>query len=394
MALPLVYHWRSLFTRKTTTSLTMLVISTVVGVLTWMLGFASALDRSLATAHDEGKLIVLRRGATAESNSAIPIADYNRLKQLTALARDPQTNEPLVSPEVMVQVWRPRLRDGGRTAGNVAVRGVTDVAFKVHRNVKLLGKSFSPAQPELIVGVAAARQFGGLNVGQMINLGYGGNRSYTIVGHFTADGSPLESEVWGYLPSLMNSYNRTMYSSSALRIQDGAEPDRVIEQIEGPAIQLAAWTETEYWAAQATTVRTYLMIAYVLAAVMSLAAVFSIANTMFSFVAGRTQEIAMLRTIGFSGNQVIRGFLVEAVLISLLGGALGCLACAGWLGFAGNTKDMMGSTTFTTMAFEIHVTARTILLALLAVMVVGMAGALIPAVRAARIQVISALREA
>ncbi len=394
MALPLVYHWRSLFTRKTTTSLTVLVISAVVGVLTWMLGFASALDRSLATAQDDAKLIVLRRGATAESNSAIPIDDYNRLKQLTALARDPQTHEPLISPEVVVQVWRPRLRDGGRTAGNVAVRGVTEVAFKVHRNVKLLGKSFSAAQPELIVGVSAARQFGGLNVGQTISLGYGGNRTYTIVGHFTADGGPLESEVWGYLPSLMNSYNRTMYSSSALRIQEAAEPDGVIEQIEGPAIQLTASTETEYWAAQSTTVRTYLRIAYLLAAVMSLAAIFSIANTMFSFVAGRTQEFAMLRTIGFSGSQVVRGILVEAVLISLLGGALGCLACAGWLGFAGNTKDMMGSNTFSTMAFEIHVTVWTVLQALLAVTVVGMVGALMPAVRAARIQVISALREA
>jgi putative ABC transport system permease protein len=394
MALPLVYHWRSLLTRKTTTSLTMLVVSAVVGVLTWMLGFASALHHSLATARDEGKLIVLRRGATAESNSAIPIEDYNRLKQLNGLARDPQTNEPLISPEMMVQVWRPRLRDAGRTSGNVAVRGVTDLAFKVHDNLKLLGSSFSLAQPEVIVGISAARQFGGLNVGQTIKLGYGGNRTYTVVGHFTADGGPLESEVWGYLPSLMNSYNRSGYSSAALRLRPGADPAEAIAEIEGPAIQLTAQTEPAYWAVQAATIRIYLRLAQILVAVMSLAAIFSIANTMFAFVAGRTREIAMLRTIGFSGAHLLQGFLVEALMLSLIGAALGCLACAGWLAFVGNTKDMMGSTTFTTMAFEIRITAWTILTAMLAVAVVGIVGALVPALRAARIQVIDALREA
>lgn len=393
MALPLTYHWRNLFVRKTTTLLTVLVIAAVVGVFTWMMGFASALDDSLSQAKDETKLLVIKRGSTAETNSAVPVDEYNKLNQLADIARDPKTNDPLLSPEIMVQVSRPRLRDGGKTWGNVALRGVTETAFKVHRNVKYSGREFSAGAQEVIVGETAAKQFAGLDIGDTLDLGYGSNRSYKVVGYFSADGGPAESEVWGYLPSLMNAYNRTMYSSAALRLKDGADPQSVIRQIEGPAIQLTAQTEAEYWRAQSSNINTYLFIIKVLVAVMCLAAVFSIANTMFSMVAGRTREIAMLRTIGFSRGHILSGFVVESVCLSLLGGAVGCLACIGWLQLLGNTKDMFGATTFTTLAFEIRLTPMTLAWALLSVTAVGVIGAWVPAMRASRIAVVEALRE-
>ena len=393
MALPFSYHWRNLFVRKTTTVLTVLVVAAVVGVLTWIMGLAAALHASLAMASEESKLIVIKRGATAEGNSAIPVDEYNNLSQLTDVAREPRTDEPLLSPEMVVQVSRPRLRDRGKTWGNLALRGVTETAFKVHRNVKPLGRVFSTGAPEVIVGLSAAQQFAGLGIGDTIDLGSGNNRTYTVVGHFSADGGPAESELWGYLPSLMNAYNRTMYSSAALRLREGADAKRVIQQIEGPAIQLSGQTEAQYWQAQSSTIRTYLGIAYILVGAMSLAAVFSIANTMFSTVAGRTREVAMLRTIGFSGRQIVSGFILESVFLSLLGGVLGCMACIAWLAVIGNTKDMFGASTFTTLAFEIHVTGFTVAAALVNVTLVGVIGSLVPAVRAARVGVVSALRE-
>jgi putative ABC transport system permease protein len=394
MSLPLSYHWRSLFVRRSTTVLTVLVVAAVVGVFAWMLSFAVAMHGSLVKASDDHTLIVIKRGSTSESNSAIGVDEFNKLSQVTEMARDPGSGEPLLSPEMIVQVSLPRVRDRGRTSANVAVRGVTDVAFKVHRNIRITGRKFSSGVPEVIVGVAAASQFAGLAIGQTLDIGYGGNRRFKVVGHFSAAGGPMESEIWGYLPSLMNAYNRTMYSSANLRLRDGADPRQAIAQIAGPAIQLSARTEVQYWREQSRFIHIYLGIAYVLIGIMSLAAIFSISNTMFSSVAGRIHEIAMLRTIGFSGRQILYGFIVEAVMLSLLGGVLGCLGCSAWLATIGNTKDMFGANTFTTLAFEIRMTPLIVGVALLLVSLVGVLGAMVPAMRAGRIRVVTALREA
>lgn len=394
MAMPISYHWRNLFVRKTTTLLTILVIAAVVGVFAWMLGFRGAIQRSLAVAGDEEKIIVLKRGATAESNSAIPIDEYTRLGQVTDALHDEKTNQPLLSPEMIVQVSLPRLADGGRTYANVAVRGLSEDGFRVHTNVRLLGRRFSVAEREVIVGLAASKQFGGLNVGDVISIGYGGDRGYTVVGHFTADGGPMESEIWGYLPSLMNAYNRTMYSSVSFRLKPGARPDAVIAQVDGPAIGLSARTEKDYWSEQTSNLQTYIAITGALVGVMAVAAVFAIANTMYAVVAGRTREIAMLRTIGFRGPQILAGLLIESVFIALLGGMIGCLGCATWLQFVGNRKDMFGKTTFTTMAFEIQLTPEIIAFAMGLVTLLGVLGAMMPGLRAAKIEVLTALREA
>jgi putative ABC transport system permease protein len=270
---------------------------------------------------------------------------------------------------------------------------VTETAFKVHTNVETSGRIFTAGSREVLVGATAAKQFGGLEVGKTVQLGYGGDREYTVVGHFTAGGGPLESEIWGYLPSLMNAYNRTMYSSAYLRLSEGTNVEAAIEEIKSPTIQLEARTEGEYWSQQSSNIKTYLMITRMLVAVMSLAAICSIANTMFAMVAGRGREIAMLRTIGYSGRQILTGFVMEAVLLTLMGGIAGCLGCVAWLWLVGNTKDMFGASTFTTLAFEIRLTPLTAVWALLSVAAVGVLGALIPAMRAARVQVIAALRE-
>lgn len=394
MALPISYHWRNLFVRKNTTILTVLVIAAVVGVFTWMIGFRGAVNQSLSVAGEERKIIVLKKGATAESNSAIPIDEYNKLGQLNSVEKNPATGQPRFSPEMIVQVSLPRLADGGKTFANVAVRGVTEDAFFVHSNVRVLGTQFSVAEREVIVGVAASKQFGGLNIGDIINIGFGGDRGYKVVGYFSADGGPMESEIWGYLPSLMNAYNRTMYSSVSLRLTPDADPKEVIAQIEAPAIQLTGKTEKDYWKEQTKLTQIYLFVTGALVAVMSIAAVFAIANTMYAVVAGRTREIAMLRTIGFDGYTILRGLILESVMVSLMGGIIGCLGCAAWLEIAGNTKDMFGATTFTTMAFEIHMTPVIVVAAMIMVALLGVVGALMPGLRAARIQVLTALREA
>ena len=394
MAVSLSYHWRSLVARATTTTLTVLVIAAVVGTLGWMLAFAVAMRDSLSLACDERKLIVIGRGATSETTSTLSVEDFNKLNQLTELARDARTGAALLSPEMLVQVALPRLRDNGRTQANVAVRGVTQRAFEVHRVVKPLGPIFSTGAQEIIVGVRTAQQFGGLKLGDIVNLGYGSDRGYKVVGYFTAGDGPFESEIWGYLPSLLNAYNRTRYSSAALRLNDGADAAAVVREIDGPAIAMTAQTERDYWSKQSALIRVYVTIVGALVVVMTIAALFAIANTMFAAVAGRTREIAMLRTIGFRRGQILAGFVLEAVLLALLGGLVGCLACGLWLEFVGRTKDMFGAMTFTSLAFEIRLTPTIVVLALGIAALVGALGALVPAWRAARVRIVTALREA
>src|SRR6185503_17864678 len=160
MALPLTYNWKNLFVRKTTTLITCLIIATVVAVFSWLLGFVWALRGSLSFANDRAKIIALKLGATSETNSAIAPEDYNKLGQLTGLATN-DAGEPLKSPEMVVQVSLPRLADKGDTFANVAVRGVTDMAFLVHPSVRITdGRRFNQGQMEAIVGAQAAHQFG------------------------------------------------------------------------------------------------------------------------------------------------------------------------------------------------------------------------------------------
>ncbi|MCC6360335.1 MAG: ABC transporter permease [Phycisphaerales bacterium] len=392
MALPIGYHWRNLFVRKTSTLLTVLVVAAVVGALTWILGFATALSDSMAMASDPLKVLVIRQGSESETNSAIQTEEFNRLTQIRGAAVGAD-GRALVSPEVMVQISVPRKTGKGRA--NVAVRGVTDLAFEVHRNIKPLGQRFSTTEPEVIVGKRAAEQYVGLEIGAKVRLGTSNNREYRVVGFFSADGGPLESEIWGYLPSIQNAYGREgFYSSAAIRVADAASVRPLVEQIGAPPIQLLAESEAAYWKRQSKFFDAYKATASALVGVISIAAVFAIANTLYSMVAGRAREIAMLRTIGFGGRAILTGFVLESIMLSLIGGVLGCLGCSAWLALAGNTKDMFGASTFTALAFEIRLTPWIIAVAMSLVVGIGIIGALFPAVRASRLEVLAALREA
>src|SRR5207249_9931557 len=133
---------------------------------------------------------------------------------------------------------------------------------------------FSQGGLEVIVGRSAAKQFAGVRLNDTVELGYSNNRAFRVVGYFTADGGPMESEIWGYLPTLMNAYNRSLYSSANLRLREGADAKATLDQIAGPAIQLTAQTEPAYWAEQGRLIRVYLSICYVLVGIMCVAAIF------------------------------------------------------------------------------------------------------------------------
>ncbi len=390
MALPLAYNWRNLFVRKLSTALTFTVVAVVVLVLSVLLSFAAGIQASLSASGLSNNLIVLMPGATAESTSIIQPDEAARLVQAPGVARD-AAGRMMISYELCVQTSIPRRGPEGSMA-NVAVRGVEDVAFGVHEEVKLIeGRPFSQGALEVIVGKAARDRYRDLEPGGEVAVGRLANRKFKVVGVFEAGGGALENEIWAPRTMLADAYHRRFSSSAVIRLADAGSADETISYINGPAVNLEAKRETAYYDELASKTREIVVLTTVLVTIMAIGAIFAVANTMYAAVDGRRREIAMLRTIGFSRRSIMLAFVIESLLICLV-------ACVCGLGvsllFSGARQDYLSDATWTVLAYELKVTPGVMLTALALAVFVGVGGALAPAVRAARTQVIEALRKA
>ncbi len=392
MALPLSYNWRNLFVRKLSTTLTFVVVAVVVCVLSVLLSFAAGIRASLAASGSYDNLIVLKPGAAAESTSIILPEESARLTQVPGLARD-ANGRPLVSHEFSVQTSIPRRGPEG-TIANVAVRGVGLEAFELHREVRLIaGRRFELGQPEIIVGKAALERYQNLQLGGEMQVGRLSSRKCRVVGVFEAGGGALENEIW--LPStvLSDAYNRRVTSSALLRLAEPAAADEAIAYVNGPAVNLEAKRETDYYRELAMKTREIVVLTTVLVGIMAVGAAFAVANTMYAAVDGRRREIAMLRTIGFSRTSIVVAFVVESLLICVIACGFGLVVSFGvsefWV-----RQDFLSEATWTVLAYELKVTPETVATALGLAMLVGVVGSLAPAVRAARTNALEALRKA
>ncbi len=398
MALPLTYNWRNLRARKLSTALTLVVVGVVVFVLTVLLSFAAGIRASLTATGSALNVIVLKPGATAESMSILRPEEVNRIAGAPGLAvlaerlGEALPGSMLLSSEVNVQTDLPR-RDAassGKTA-NVAVRGVDDIAFAVHPEIRLTrGRRFQQGVPEVIVGQAALERYAGLELGDELELGRFGDRHFRVVGVFAASGGALESEIWAPRTILADVYYRTVTSSVCLRLNSLAAVQPAIDYVNGPSVQLQARGELEYYASLARTTRDIVLLTSILVAIMATGASFAVANTMYAAVDNRRREIAMLRTIGFSRRSIMLAFVVESLLVCLLACAAGLF---GSLFISGARQDFMSDATFTALAYELKVTPAIMGAALGVAVLVGVCGALAPARRAARTNIIAAVRK-
>lgn len=389
MALPLYYNWRNLSRRRLSTVLTFIVVSVVVLVLAVLLSFAVGIQASLASTGSPRNIIVLKPGATAESTSILLPDEAARVQQAPNVAQGP-SGEPLVSRELCVQTSIPRRQS--KDLANVAVRGVDNVAFDIHTEVRLLeGRRFEQGSLEIMVGSAARDRYENLSLGEKIVLGRMGNREFTVVGVFEAGAGALESEIWVPRTMLADAYDRRFSSSIVLRLDDPANAEETIQYLEGSAVRLAAKSEPTYYEDLSKTTAEIVVLTTILIGIMMVGAIFAVANTMYAAVDGRRREIAMLRAIGFSRASILASFIVEAVLICFL-------ACAAGLGVsllvAGSRHDYLSDMTFTVLAYELRITPKILAAALLASVAVGVGGALAPAVKASRTRIIEALRKA
>jgi len=389
-AIPLSYSVRSVFARRTRTLLTILVMALVVLAVTVMLSLVSSIRRTLVETGSPDNLIVMRKGATNDGASMVPIDAYQAVRYFAGIAADAESHEPLVSPEMVVQPFFYRA-DGGRE--NVLVRGIRPVAFKVHDNVRIAeGRAPSSSSGEAVVGRAVAARYPGAVLGGEMRFGH---HVWKVVGILEAGGSSFESEVWVDVTDLWSDANRSIYTGLRIKSPAGGEREALIRRIESDGRwALEAKPELDYYREQSESSNFLFILTVLLAIIMGVGASFGAMNTMFAAVKSRTGEIGTLRALGFSRRSILLSFVAEALAISLAGFVAGtALAVAATLGLTAVLKGVaVNLVTFTTATVALRVSAGNVLAGFVLAMLLGLAGGFLPARRAARLSPVEALR--
>ena len=388
MALPITYNVRNLLVRWKVTLLAIFGIGLVVIVFVVLLSMASGFRLVLRATGSPANAIVTQQGSTSELTSAFTTEQANMIAVDSRVARAAD-GTPLASPEMVIIANAPRRTNG--TPTNVTVRGVTPKAFEVRNNINIVqGRNFQPGMYEIIVGKRLLDRVTGLELGSKMRVM---KRDFEVVGIFTADGSSFESEVWGDFNVMGPAFNRAGGQNSlTVRLADPRALDRFNADIKAnPQFQLEMKQERKYYDDQAGPTATALMgLAIFVSIVMGIGAIFGAMNTMYAIVAARTREIGTLRALGFSRFSILSSFLLEAIFLAITGGLLGCLLSFTMNGFAAAT----GGPNFAELAFAFQVTPRDIIDGLIFAVVMGFIGGALPAFRAAKLPITSALREA
>ncbi len=311
------------------------------------------------------------------------------IQDAPGIARD-SSGAPLTSPELFVVVDHPLKRSG--SPGNVPLRGITPQAFKVHDHLKIVdGRNLEFGKNEIIAGRAASRQFVGLNVGTVLKWG---ESTWTLVGIFEDGGAISESELWCDVKVLQPAYRRgNSYQSVYVKLASPAAFQQLKDSLtSNPQLTVSAMRAAEYYGSQTEVLQTIIRtIGGIIAILMGVGAVFGAIITMYTAVASRTREIATLRALGFGSVPVVFSVLTEAALLSVVGGLIGGLIA--WAAFDGYETATMNFQSFSQMAFAFAVTPKLLGMALIYSLLMGLVGGMLPAIRAARLPVVTALRE-
>ena len=364
-------------------------IAGVVGVLVSVLAMAEGFRHTLASTGRSGRVIMLRSGSDSELSSGVPRDQAVLLQSLPTIARD-AAGQPLASAELMVMVDLPRR--GESNPNNVPFRGVQPAAFAVRDEVKVVeGRPFARGVREVIVGRKASAQFAGLDVGSRIAFR---DSDWTVVGIFESGGDVHESEVWADAEVAMSAFRRDGFQSVTATLADPS--DAGLAALEDSVkrdrrLSISVLREPAYYARQAKLLSTLIdVLGYTVSSFMAVGAMFGALNCMYSAVAARRVEIGTLRAIGFGGAPVVASVMIEALLLALLGGVVGGLAA--YVYCDGVSLSTLNFNTFSQVAFDFRVTPDLLARGLAWAIVIGLAGGLLPAIRAARMPVTEALR--
>jgi len=385
MLIPITYNVRNLLVRKTTTIMTALGVALTVAVMLGVGTLVEGLRTSLVAGGDPLHLIVMRQGSTAELVSVVSKEDFDVIKFSPGIAK--LDGEPMASHEVVSVVNLP-LRGDASSEANISVRGLSPMGIKLRHDVELLeGRWFTPGMREMVVGRGVNGKRAGTDIGDKIFYGRG---DWEVVGVFSAGQSSFNSEIWidvnlagadlGRGSSLSSVLVRAEDSAAAAALQNLVADDQ--------RLGLEAERESEYYAKQMVSADPIRYLGMFVAVIMAIGSCFAAMNTMFAAVANRAHEIGVLRLLGFSRTSVLSSFVLESLLLSILGGLLGCVLVLPLNGLEGRIGNFV---TFSETTFQFRLTLDYVVGGLLFAATMGIMGGLLPAWLAARRQVLRSL---
>lgn len=387
MSIPLAYNLRNLTVRKTTTIMTALGIALTVAVLVAVLALAGGLRTAFESTGNPLNVLVMRKGATGEVTGGITREVFEELKPMAGIARSAD-GQPLASVELVTVITLPTADNP--EGANVTLRGLEPVGLALREEVHLIdGRWFRPGQREVVVGKSVAKRYPDAQIGKKLHFGKG---DWQVVGVMDAGQGATSSEVFCDLNQASGDFNRFDGLSSVLvRAEDAVTADALINSInDDRKLNATAQTEKAYMASQTSASAPIQYLGIFVSIVMAVGSSFAAMNTMYAAVARRAREIGTLRVLGFSRPSILTSFFIESVLLSLLGGALGCLLV---LPLNNVTTGILSQASFSEIAFNFRVSPEAMGIGVGFALLMGVAGGLFPARMAAKKEILNALRD-
>lgn len=384
-SIPLSYSFRNLWTRRLTTVLTALGMTLVVFVFATILMLAEGLRKTLVDTGSYDNAIVIRRASSSEVQSGIERYQASIVETQPEIAIG-KNGQKLVAKELVVIINLPKRRSA--KPSNIAIRGIASQSLFLRPQVKLVeGHTPRAGSSEIIAGTSIAKRFKGCGIGERLRFAM---RDWTIVGLFDAGNTGFNSEIWGDVDQLMQSFRRNIYSSITFKLRDPAEFDTVSTRIQNdPRLTLEVKCEVKYYADQSEFLTKFLRILGMsLTVIFSIGAVIGAMITMYASVSNRTGEIGTLRVLGFQRRSILVSFLAESMMISLIGGGTG-LFFASFMQFI--TVSTVNWQTFSELAFSFTITGDIVYKSFIFSILMGLAGGMLPAYRASQMNIVEAL---
>ena len=387
MAIPLSYNIRNLRLRLGATAMTALGIALTVSVAVFIMALLAGLRQAFTSSGDPLNVLVLRKASQTELQSGVDRAAYETIKYLPGIVKD-KNGDPLASPEVVVVIMIPRNDNTGET--NVTVRGMSPIGFELRPKINLSeGRWFDTGKREIVVSKSINKRFRNAAIGDEIFFGKG---KWKVVGVFDAGDTAASSEIWADVNQMASDFDRnSAFSSVLVHANDPIAAQALKNRMQDDQrLALDAFLETDYYAEQTKSGQPIQFVGTIVAFVMAVGSCFAAMNTMYAAVAYRSREIATLRILGFSRPSIITSFVIESVLLALLGAAVGLILM---LPFNGLTTGTGNAMTFSETVFSIRITLSVLITAVIFAVAMGLFGGIAPAWHASRREILAALRD-
>ena len=386
MKVPLAYIARNLWVRRLTTVLTAGGMALVVFVFAAVLMLDAGLRATLVATGSDDNVLFIRKGAETEVQSSVAREQAALIESLPQIARGAD-GAPRVAKEVLVLNSLPKADSGKRT--NVPIRGVPPQGLALRPHVRIVaGRMFRPGSNEIVVGAAVARQFAGVEIGASLAFA---QRQWTVVGVFDAGRTAFDSEIWGDVEQLLQAFRRTTYSSVLAQLAAREDFDALAVQLAAdPRLTVEVKRERKFYEDQSRSLSNFInYLGVTLSVIFSLGAMIGAAITMYAAVANRSAEIGTLRALGFRRRAILAAFLAEALLLAVSGAAVGLLAASALQAITISTTNFQ---TFSELAFSFALTPQVVVQSLAFALAMGLVGGVLPALKAARMNIVDSLR--